>query len=118
MNIVVPTLAIDFTAAIQQQPPTSMDEQIAQIFDTGGAASDVCGFTCANPDGTCAVAGDLKVDLCEVTTNNLIQQTLAPDLTMFSADGSTYMPSAGTDGVTMKDSVSVGFGFTAVGAHF
>jgi len=81
---------------------TAGDKQILQIFDTGG---------CMNPDGTMAVAMDCKIDVCEVATNMIIMNVLAPDVQIFASDGTTYMPNPKN---TMKDSLSLGLGFTAV----
>jgi hypothetical protein len=113
---VVPNVAGLLTTKVAEVPQTSTDAQIASIFDTGGAPSAKCGATCTNPDAamTCAVAGDKKIDICEVSTNNLIQQVLAPDIQMFDAAGN-YAPNAAN---TTKDSLSLGLGFTFVKASF
>jgi hypothetical protein len=60
---------------------TATDMQILSIFDNGGKADPSCSAgTCKNPDGTCAVKGDNKIDVCEVSTAGLIQNVLAPDV--------------------------------------
>jgi hypothetical protein len=89
----------------------SSDQQILSLFDTGG---------CTNPDGSKAVAGDGKIDTCEVAQNMIIMNVLAPDIQVFAADGTTYKPNpaACPMGVMCKDSLSLGLGFTAVGAKF
>lgn len=114
---VVPNVAMLLTSKVGEANPTSTDMQIGSIFDTGGAASpagSACGATCTNPDGTCATAGDKIISICEVSTNNLIQQVLAPDIQMFDAQGN-YAPNAAN---TTKDSLSLGLGFTFVKASF
>jgi hypothetical protein len=116
-NKVVPNVAALLTSKVGEANPTSTDMQIGSIFDTGGtppATGGTCGATCANPDGSCAVAGDKKIDICEVSTNNLIQQVLAPDIQMFDAQGN-YSP---TPANTKKDSLSLGLGFTFAKATF
>src|SRR4029077_620813 len=80
------------------------DLQIQSIFDTG---------MCANPNGSMAAAGDFVIDICEVASNQIIMNVLSPDVQIFSADGATYMPNSKN---TMKDSLSLGLGFTAVQA--
>lgn len=111
---VVPNVATLLSSKLMDNPLTPTDMQIAQIFDTGGAASAMCGATCTNPDNTCAMAGDNIISICEVSTNNLIQQVLAPDIQMFNAAGD-YAPNAAN---TTKDSLSLGLGFTFVKASF
>jgi hypothetical protein len=110
---VIPNVAMLLSSKVAEVPQTATDMQIAQIFDTGGAASTACGATCTNPDGTCAKAGDMKIDICEVSTNNLIQQVLAPDIQMFQ--NGVYDPNPAN---TTKDSLSLGLGFTFVKASF
>ena len=110
---VIPNVALLLSSKVAETPQTATDMQIAQIFDTGGAASTACGATCTNPDGTCAKAGDMKIDICEVSTNNLIQQVLAPDIQMFQ--NGVYDPNPAN---TTKDSLSLGLGFTFVKASF
>jgi hypothetical protein len=99
---------------VQANPTSSTNMQILQIFDTGGEPAPSCGQTCVNPDGTCAVSGDGHISVCEVTTNSIVRNVLAPDLDMFDAAGNYHPNPANTD----KDSLSVGFGFQAVGANF
>jgi hypothetical protein len=104
-------------------PQTSTDMQISSLFDTGGKADPSCtAGTCKNPTtgddplmraGQCAVKGDNIIDVCEVATNGLVTNLLAPDVQLF--DGTTYKPNKLN---TTKDSLSVGLGFTAVGAKF
>jgi hypothetical protein len=99
---------------------SSADMQILSIFDNGGKADPACAAgTCKNPaapvgDGSCAVKGDEKISICEVATAGLIQNVLAPDVQMFDSAGN-YAPNKDN---TMKDSLSLGLAFTAVGASF
>jgi hypothetical protein len=89
--------------------------QILSIFDNGGKADASCAAgTCKNPDGTCAVKGDTKIDTCEVGTSGLIQNILAPDVQMFDTAGN-YHPNPDN---THKDSLSIGLHFTVVPATF
>jgi hypothetical protein len=99
---------------VQANPTSSSSQQLLSIFDTGGAADPSCGQTCKNPDGSCAVSHDGHIAICEVTTNSIIKNVLAPDVDMFDASGNYAPNPANTD----KDSLSVGFGFEAVGANF
>jgi hypothetical protein len=61
------------------------------------------------------MANDHRIDPCEVAQNAQIQSLFAPDVQIFSADGTTYAPNPQN---AHKDSVSVGLGFTAVPASF
>ena len=104
-------------------PQTSTDTQIASIFDNGGTADPSCPAGCKNPTtgmdplghaGMCAAAKDNVIDVCEVATSGLIQNVLAADVQLFDAQGN-YAPNKLN---TMKDSLSLGLAFTAVGATF
>jgi hypothetical protein len=89
--------------------------QILSIFDNGGKADPSCSAgTCKNPDGSCAVSHDNKIDVCEVASSGLIHNVLAPDVQLFDSAGN-YHPNPNN---TMKDSLSIGVGFTAVAATF
>lgn len=115
----IPNIASALTAKIMADTNagglTATDMQILSIFDNGGKADASCvAGTCKNPDGTCAVKGDNKIDICEISTSGLIQNVLAPDVQMFDASGN-YHPNPDN---TMKDSLSIGLGFTAVPATF
>jgi len=121
---IVPAVASLLTNKLQNDnPQTSTDMQISSLFDTGGKADASCpAMTCKNPTdgdgdaarkGMCAVKGDKIIDVCEVSTNGLVTNLLAPDVQLF--DGTTYKPNKDN---AMKDSLSVGLGFTAVGASF
>jgi hypothetical protein len=113
---IVPGVAALLTNKLQHDmPQTSTDMQIASLFDTGGKADPSCSTGgCKNPNGTCATAKDNIIDICEVSTNGLVQNLLAPDVQLFDASGA-YHPNPAN---TMKDSMSVGLGFGAVGATF
>jgi hypothetical protein len=89
------------------------------IFDNGGteasATDPTCtNHTCRNPDGTCAVAHDGKIDYCEVADSGLIYSVLLPDVQLTDGMGH-YRPSPDN---LHKDSLSVAIGFTAVPASF
>ena len=116
---IIPNVAALLTKKINDDKAgpglSSGDMQILSIFDNGGKADAACSAgTCKNPDGSCAVKGDQKIDICEVSTAGLIQNVLAPDVQMFDAAGN-YAPNKDN---TMKDSLSLGLSFTAVGATF
>ncbi len=105
---VIPALAMQLSVLAIFNP------QVAAIFDTGGAPDPACGNTCRNLDGSCAKADDNQIDDCEVATNAIIKNVLAPDVQMFDSAGN-YHPSAAN---TNKDCLSIGIAFTAVSATF
>jgi len=112
---IVPSWAAAMTAEVQANPSSSMSMQLLSIFDNGGKSDAACAAgTCKNPDNSCAVKGDNKIDTCELATSGLITNLLAPDVQMFDAGGN-YHPSPDN---TMKDSMSIGLGFSAVPATF
>ncbi len=113
-HTLVPNVAAALNAEVQANPSSSTSMQLLSIFDTGGTASAACGATCQNLDGSCAKANDGKISDCEVGTNGIIKNVLAPDVQMFDANGNYDPQPANTD----KDCLSVGMGFTAVGATF
>ena len=119
MNI-IPGVATLLTNRLKADPTSSTNMQIASIFDNGGKADPACGGTaCQNPmfgdrPGMCAVSKDGIIDTCEVSTNNIIQNVLSPDVQMFDASGN-YAPNPSN---TTKDSLSLGLAFTAVKATF
>ena len=121
MNIIPAVAMILSNKLMNDNPQTSTDMQIASIFDNGGKADTTgkCTNVCVNPSygprpGMCAMAKDNIIDTCEVSTAGLIQNVLAPDVQMFDASGN-YAPNKDN---TMKDSLSLGMAFTAVGATF
>jgi hypothetical protein len=109
---------------------TSTDMSILTLFDNGGQATGMpatgcsdtggCTAACQNPMSAsvrpcmCAVSGDQAIDVCEVATSTVIKSVLAPDVQMFDASGN-YAPNPNP---TMKDSLSLGIGFTAIKASF
>jgi hypothetical protein len=97
-------IAKQLTAWCAADPQSSAVQQVLAIFDTGG---------CTNPDGSLAQAGDGVIDVCEVTSNPIIRNVLAPDVGLFDAAGQ-YAPG----GTTPKSLMSVGLGFSAVPATF
>jgi hypothetical protein len=117
---VLPALATSFNTVAQRSPCDTTCMNVRTIFDTGGTGDPLCSpdlgpaATCRNPDGSCAVAGDHIVSQCEVTTNSIMKNIFAPDVAMFDASGN-YHPDPTN---ATKDSLSVGFGFVAVGASY
>jgi hypothetical protein len=128
-STIIPSVAQLLTSKVSGgMGMASTNQQILDIFDTGGQDDPNMPSGCKNDDGTpacksttgpdagmCAKAKDMIISTCEVATNSIIKNVLAPDVQMFSADGLHYMPSAAN---TMKDSLSLGLGFTAVKASF
>jgi hypothetical protein len=114
-NNIIPNVAMLLSDRVTAMPTGSTEMQILSIFDTGGEADPACSGACKNMDGSCAKAGDKKIDVCEVATNSIIKNVLAPDVQLFSDDGSTYKPNPAN---THKDSLSLGLSFTAVKASF
>jgi hypothetical protein len=111
---VIANVAVLLNDRVQQDPNSQSSQQMLQIFDTGGQGGGFCGQTCENPQGGCAKAGDGRIDTCEVSTNAIIKNVLAPDVDMFDGAGN-YAPNPQNSD---RDSLSVGFGFNVVGAHF
>jgi hypothetical protein len=105
-NAMIPATAKLLTLQVQANPLSTTTFLVESIFDIGG---------CTNPDGSPAMAGDQRIDPCEVAQNAQIQSLFAPDVQIFSADGTTYAPNPQN---AHKDSVSMGLGFTAVPASF
>ena len=106
---VIPALA----AQLSLLAPFS--SEIQSLFDNGGAPDPACGNqTCRNANGSCAKSGDLVIDPCEVGTNAIIKNVLAPDVQLFDAAGN-YAPNPLN---TARDSLSVGIAFSAVPASF
>jgi hypothetical protein len=114
---ILPTFAAQVQEQVTTMPMAASSMQLLAFFDDGGLpdADHTCGATCANPDMTCAVAGDGNIDTCEVTSNGIVQGVVASDVQMFTEDGSTYMPNPAN---THKDSLSLGVGFVAINANF
>lgn len=111
---IVPAVARLLTAKVQQ-PMTPDDMKLGAFFDTGGTPDPACSAgTCKNPDGSCAVAGDKKIDICEVATHPVVSRLLEPDVQMTDGEGH-YAPNKQNG---QKDSLSLGLGFGAVGAAF
>jgi hypothetical protein len=81
-------------------------KQIGSIFDTG---VDPTMCMCTDAAGVMSVANDGKITPCEVQCNMIIMNVLAPDVQIFDASGN-YAPNKAN---TMKDSLSLGLGFTA-----
>jgi hypothetical protein len=115
-NVVLPAVAQQLNQIVTLDPTSAGSQELLQIFDAGGTAdpSGACGTACKNPDGSCAVASDGDIALCEVSTNPIIRNVLLPDVDMFADDGS-YHPNPAN---TQKDSLSLGLAFEAVGARF
>ncbi len=114
---VMPAIADFMTRKVQGDPLSALSKELASIFDSGGEPDDSCAprLGCRNPpppvgNGACALPNDGIVDACEISTDAIAKNILAPDVQLFSEDGSVYQPSAGN---AHKDSLSVGIAFTA-----
>jgi hypothetical protein len=105
---VVPKIAQGYTDFIASNPNSTSAMQIASILDIGNGM----GADCVNPDGTHGVAGDKKIAPCELSNSTIFKNVTSPDVRMFDAQGNYHPDPANTP----KDSMSVGFGFTAVAA--
>jgi hypothetical protein len=109
INVIYAGLASGLNAQIAADPASSASTNTLKLFDTGGIAAAACGSTCQNPDGSCAVKDDKRIDACELSSNTTLSNLFAPDVQLFS--GTAFSP-----GKAAPDSLSAGFGFTAVSA--
>ena len=99
-NSVLPSVAMFLTDKIMAAPTGSTEKSIKDLFDTGD-----CGT---------AMKGDNKIDVCERAGADLIKNLLGADIQVFTPPGSsTYAPVPKSK---TGDSLSLGVGFTAVGA--
>jgi hypothetical protein len=99
----VPAVGKALGAVVMNNGPAAA--QIEMVLDTGG---------CVNGNGMMAKAMDKVIDDCEVLQNNIFGMLLANDVQIFDQMG-FYKPNPAN---LMKDSWSIGIGFTAVQAHF
>jgi hypothetical protein len=119
-GVLVPAMALQLDTLSSAVPCDTVCMQLRAIFDTGGSTPDAAcpngdgTNACRNPDTTCAKKSDTRIAVCEVSTNSIIKNILAPDVQMFDGMGN-YAPNPAN---TKKDSLSVGFGFVAVKAKF
>jgi hypothetical protein len=115
---IIPTVAKLLSDRIAMDPTGSTNMQVLSIFDTGGN-DDGCMGGCNNSmnaqpgEAACGIKGDKKIQTCEVSTNSIIKNVLAPDVQLFQ--GGAYKPNKDN---TTKDSLSLGLGFTAVKGSF
>jgi len=120
---IIPNVAKLLTGRINDPAmQNSTSDDIKKLFDNGGTMGDAACpdmlngkmiNACKNPDGSCSHVADKKIDICEVSTSNVIRQVLAPDVQMF--DNGVYKPNKAN---TMKDSLSLGLSFTMAPAKF
>jgi hypothetical protein len=89
-SVFVPTLALAFDDAVQADPQSSRSMQLLQVFDTSPT--------------------DGRISVDEVRNQSVIQSLLVPDVDIRDAQGN-YAPNPANTG---PDSLSFGFGFTAV----
>jgi hypothetical protein len=112
-TIIVPRFAVALQSLVSRdcadiasgEPPCGceVDSQGAVLLELFDEQPDRSG---EQPDGDCVITTD------EVRNNSLASSALAPDIDLFDADGELNPRS---DGV--KDSLSIGVGFTAVPAR-
>ncbi len=107
-SMIIPAIADLLTNQIRKDPTGGTTGTIVKLFEdmTNPATIAKCmvmADCCAKSPTTCKIVPD------EVKSNSLIQNVLAPDVQAFT--GTTWMP---VPKGTMKDSLSVGLGFTAV----
>jgi hypothetical protein len=111
----MPAIAANLTKYVTAHPGTPTTMKLLSVFDNGGKFVPGCGAgTCQNLDGSCAVKGDNTISDCEVATNGLVTNLIAPDVQLFD-DAGNYAPNWAN---TKKDSLSIGFAFTAAPASF
>jgi hypothetical protein len=114
---ILPTFAAQVQEQVMNNPNDPNSQSLLKFFDDGGNpdADASCGTACKNSDGSCAKANDGKIDICEVTSNGVVQNVMQSDVQMFTDDGSMYKPNPAN---THKDSMSLGISFKAVQATF
>jgi hypothetical protein len=105
-KILVPALANEWEAHVQQDPQSSNSKAVLDILDKG----DGSGGTCTGQGGI-GTPGDGHIAVCEVAASPVVQGILAPDVHLFDAAGNVAPSPTGS-----KDSFSVGFEFTVVPA--
>ncbi len=130
-NSVLPGIARLLTQKVQRNlgmPDTNV--KILDLFDTGGDAGEkpACPVDpangkapCQNLNGSCAKAKDGQIDDCEVSTG-FLKYVLVPDVQMYDSKGN-WAPNANNtlcanNAAQPCDSLSVGFGFSAIGVTF
>jgi hypothetical protein len=114
---ILPTFAAQVQEQVTTKPNDPNSQALLGFFDDGGTPDPdaACMMTCRNTDGSCATAGDGKIDACEVTSNGIVQGVVASDVQMFTDDGTKYQPNPKN---THKDSLSLGVHFELVTASF
>jgi hypothetical protein len=108
-TMLIPRVATLLDDTVKANPTSAQSSQIRTIFDTGDGA----GGSCTNVGGAPGAPNDGTISACEVAMNTIIKNVLAPDVQMFQ--NGVYAPNPLN---TVKDSLSVGVGFTATPAIF
>jgi hypothetical protein len=115
---IIPNVAKLLSDRITAEPNNPTNMMVLNIFDTGGA-DEGCMGGCNNSmnaqpgEAACGIKTDKKIQTCEVSTNSIIKNVLAPDVQLFQ--GGVYKPNMAN---TTKDSLSLGLAFTGVKASF
>jgi hypothetical protein len=97
----IPAAAAALDQAVTANPTSPQSMQILAVFDIGCSSN-------------MSLKNDGHVAVCEVAQNSIIQNVLTADVQLFDSNGNYHPNPANTN----KDSLSVGFGFTAAGATF
>jgi len=97
----IPAAATALDQVVTANPTSPQSMQILQVFDIGCSSN-------------MSLKNDGNIALCEVAQNSIIQNVLSADVQLFDANGNYHPNPANTN----KDSLSVGFGFTAAKATF
>jgi hypothetical protein len=110
-NTLLPAIAAMLTQRVAMAPSDTVSQHLLAAFDDGGGTP-----ACTNVSGSQAVAGDGRIDDCEIFYNAMLKNVFDPDVQMYSsAIGMPYGPNPDN---TQKDSLSFAVGFTAVKASY
>jgi hypothetical protein len=109
----IPAMAQAFTAKINKDPTGAVAQALIPFFEDSDYATSKAkcdsepARCCAKNPTTC------EISAAELRENTMLMQSLEPDVQMFQ-DGA-WKP---TPGGSTKDSLSIGFGISAVKASF
>lgn len=103
-SVLLPAIAAALTARVRANPGDPTSVSLLKLFDVGGCSDQ----------GVPAKAHDGVISPCELAGSDLARNLFAPDVQIYDQSGA-YAPNPAK---TNRDSLSVGFGFTAVPAEF
>lgn len=110
---IIPAMAQALTAKVHKDPADPMAQAIVSFFEDPDSATSKAKCE-AEPERCCAQSPTTcDISVAELRENTLLMQSLEPDVQMFQ-DG-VWNP---TPEGTAKDSLSIGFGISAVPASF